>query len=77
MATCVRAGAGGRDSAAKAEWLVGATEQWMAGIRFEGQNLGFLNWTILETRYVVPAIKEFLALWNHFVNPKFRLLFSC
>ena len=29
LAACVRAGAGGRESAAKAEWLVGATEQWM------------------------------------------------
>ena len=29
LAACVRVGAGGRDSAAKAEWLVGATEQWM------------------------------------------------
>ena len=29
LATCVRHGAGGTDSAAKAQWLIGATEQWL------------------------------------------------
>ena len=52
MATCVRAGAGGRDSAAKAEWLVGATEQWMT----ENQNV--------EPEELADFYQE--VLWNEF-----------
>jgi len=52
LATCVRAGAGGRDSAAKAEWLVGATEQWMT----ENQNV--------EPEELADFYQE--VLWNEF-----------
>ena len=52
LATCVRMGAGGRESAEKAEWLIGATEQWMT------ENQG------IEPEELAEFYQD--VLWNEF-----------
>jgi len=52
LAACVRAGAGGRESAEKADWLIGATETWMT------ENQG------IEPEELADFYQD--VLWNEF-----------